>query len=87
MSDDDTTTGEQEPEMTSLTRLPWNEAWLLVGRLESEGMQAKVFPDHQDAVFGGAMPVAGLDTNFYEVLVETARLEDARAIAKDIVQE
>jgi hypothetical protein len=86
MSDDDSQNGGQEPEMTSLTRLPWNEAWLLVGRLESEGLQAKVFPDHQDAVFGGAMPVPALDTNFYDVLVETARLEDARRIAKDILE-
>jgi hypothetical protein len=74
---------EREPEMTSVCRLPWNEAWLLVGRLESEGMRARVFPDHQDAVFGGAMPVPALDTNFYDVLVETGRLDEARRIADE----
>jgi hypothetical protein len=86
MSDDESQTGKK-PQMTTQTRLPWNEAWLLVGRLQSEGMAAEVYPEHQGAVFGGAMPVPALDTNFYDVLVETARIEDARQIAKGIVHE
>jgi hypothetical protein len=72
--------------MTTLCELPWNDAWLMVGRLESEGMQARVSPDHQSGVFGGAMSSPTVDTEGYEVLVETARLDEARAIAKDILE-
>ena len=86
MTDDRSEIEELEPGMTSLTRLPWEEARLLVGRLESQGLQAEVFPDPPSAVIGGVLPMPALDANLHDVLVETARLDEARAIAKDIVQ-
>ena len=74
---------DRELDLTVLCELPWAEAWLLKGRLESEGIVAAVSPDHQDSVFGS---VPTLDRDTYEVLVETTRLDDAREIAKDILE-
>jgi hypothetical protein len=87
MSDDETEISELEPGMTSLTRLPWEEARLLVGRLESEGLKAEVFPDAPEPAIGGVLPMPALDANLHDVLVETARLDDARKIAADIIRE
>jgi hypothetical protein len=87
MSDDESEIMEVEPGMTSLTRLPLEEARLLVGRLESEGFKAMVFPEEPQPAVGGVLPMPALDTNLHHVLVETARLDEARKIAADIEQE
>ena len=87
MSDDASEIRELQPGWTSLTRLPWEEARLLVGRLESEGVPAKVFPEAPEPAIGGVLPMPALDAMLHDILVETARLEDARTIAADIIQE
>ena len=71
----------EHPEIATLCSLPWQEAWLLAGRLESEGVRARVSPDYQFAPWGGAMPVPGLDRSAYDVLVEAGQLEEARRAA------
>ena len=78
---------ELEPGWATLTRLPWEEARLLVGRLESEGVEAKVFPEAPEPAIGGVLPIPALDLKLHEVLVESSRLDDARKIAADIIQE
>jgi hypothetical protein len=86
MSDDGSEIEELEPGTTSIAQLPWEEARLLVGRLESEGIRATVFPDAPEPAIGGVLPVPALDAVLHDVLVENARLDEARAIAKDILE-
>jgi hypothetical protein len=87
MSDDESEIRELEPGMSSIARLPWEEARLLAGRLESEGFKTKVFPEAPEPAIGGVLPMPALDLMLHDVLVETGRLDDARKVAKDIVQE
>jgi putative signal transducing protein len=87
MSDDESEIREVEPGMTSLTRLPLEEAQLLVGRLESEGLKAMVFPEEPQPAIGGVLPMPALDSNLHDVLVETSRLDEARKIVADIDRE
>jgi len=87
MSDDASEIRELEPGWVSVTRLPWEEARLLAGRLESEGVPTKVFPDAPEPAISGVLPMPALDAMLHDVLVETARLDDARKIAADIIQE
>ena len=87
MSDDEAEVREVEPGMSILTRLPLEEAQLLVGRLESEGMQSVVFPEEPRPAVGGVLPMPALDTNLHDVLVETGRLDEARKILADIDRE
>ena len=87
MSDDASEIRELEPGWASVTRLPWEEARLLAGRLESEGVPTKLFPDAPEPAIGGVLPMPALDAMLHDVLVETARLDDARKIAADIIQE
>jgi hypothetical protein len=87
MSDEESEIREVEPGMTSLTRLPLEEAQLLVGRLESEGLKATVFPEEPRPAIGGVLPMPALDSNLHDVLVETSRLDEARKIVADIDRE
>jgi hypothetical protein len=87
MSDDEAEIREVEPGMTSLTRLPLEEAQLLVGRLESEGLKAMVFPEEPQPAIGGVLPMPALDSNLHDVLVETDHLDEARKIVADIDRE
>jgi hypothetical protein len=77
----------EHPDIVTLCSLPWEEAWLLAGRLESEGVRAKVSPDYQFSPWGGAMPVPGLDRSSYDVLVEQEQLEEARRVAAEVARE
>jgi hypothetical protein len=86
MSDDTSEVEELEPGKTSIAQLPWEEARLLAGRLESEGIPATVFPEAAEPAIGGFIPVPALDAVVHDVLVDDARAEDARAIAKDILE-
>ena len=87
MSDDASEIRELEPGMSSVIQLPWEEARLLAGRLESEGFKAMVFPEAPEPAIGGVLPMPALDLKLHDVLVETERLDDARKIAAEIVQE
>ncbi|MEX2457389.1 MAG: DUF2007 domain-containing protein [Actinomycetota bacterium] len=59
-------------------RLPWEEAWLLAGRLESEGIPAVVYPPDYASAYGEVL------ARGFQVLVPEGREDDARVIVADI---
>jgi hypothetical protein len=63
----------EHPEIVTLVRLPWQEAWLLAGRLREEGIRAMV-PDYE-ATF------REWEQTLFEVLVEAGQAAEARRIA------
>jgi hypothetical protein len=70
-------TSKDFAEIASVCRLPWEEAWLMVGRLRSEGIPALVYP--QDF-----SPFAKWHTKIFDVVVAKDRLEDARWVIRDL---
>jgi hypothetical protein len=69
--------GDDHPEPTVLSRLPLQEAMLLVGRLEEAGIPARVDAD-LSAYYVDAL------TRLKSVLVPRSRLEDARRVVAEI---
>jgi hypothetical protein len=67
--------GPKEDE-ASVTSLPWEEAWLLAGRLRAEGVPARVHPPDQSSPYGRALKTS------FEVMVPKDRLKDARKITR-----
>ncbi len=66
-------TEHQDPiEIATLATLPWEEAWLLAGRLQSDGIEAHVYPEDQTQVYGTSL------RRSVDVVVPAASLEDAR---------
>ena len=77
-------TPEEFAEIASVCRLPWEEAWLMVGRLRSEAIPALVYPDSQHGLttmYGRVYP------SYHEVIVAKDRLEDARRVVQEIAPE
>lgn len=75
----------------SVASLRWEEAWLAAGRLRSEGIPARVFPDSQaatitlaQAAIGGLrdslMDKIGLGRGSFDVLVSRDRAKEAQSI-------
>jgi hypothetical protein len=65
-----------DPDVESVATLPYEEAWLLAGRLRADGIEAHVFPDDLPAPFGRAL------TPTADVLVHTSRLDEARRVVE-----
>jgi hypothetical protein len=70
--------------MSELVTLPLEEAMLLAGRLESEGIRAVVPGQDQLPVWGAPGTMPGLQQTDFVVLVETDKLEQARQIVDEI---
>lgn len=66
------------PQTAVAERLPWEEAWLLAGRLESEGIPAVVYPPDYASAYGEVL------ARGFQVLVPEGREDDARVIVADI---
>ena len=62
------------PQVAIAERLPWEEAWLLAGRLESEAIPAVVYPPDYASAYGEVL------TSGFQVLVPEDRRDEARAI-------
>jgi hypothetical protein len=63
--------------------LPWEEAWLMAGRLRTAGIEAAVSPDNYSASALGShisLPTGAFARRF-EVLVPTDQLKEARRVA------
>ena len=73
-----------EGKMSELVSLPLEEALLLAGRLESEGIHAVVPDADQTPVWGAPGTMPGLQQIGFVVLVETDKLERARQIVDEI---
>lgn len=66
------------PQVAAVTRLPWEEAWLLAGRLQSEGIAASVYPPDYNSAYGETIAVG------FEVMVPEDRAADAQAVLESI---
>jgi hypothetical protein len=55
--------------------LPWEEAWLMAGRLRTVGIDAAVSPDYY-------VPLPVGTRGSFDVLVPSDRMEDARRVAR-----
>ena len=70
--------------MSELIALPLEEARLLAGRLESEGIHTVVPGDDEIPLWGASGTMPGLQQTEWVVLVETDKLEQARQIVDEI---
>jgi hypothetical protein len=73
---------KSHPEPVTLCTLPWDEAWLLAGKLNDEGIEARVDPDTLAPYTGLGIPPMG--RNGYDVVVPKGRIEEAREIARGV---
>jgi hypothetical protein len=78
-------------ETESVCALPWEEAWLMAGRLRADGIPARVYPESQEMpiVLAQALPgaraimgEAGLGRSAFEVLVHSEDVSMAREIVR-----
>jgi hypothetical protein len=67
---------QQATEPAKVAELPYEEAWLLAGRLRADGIPATVFPPQPQTVYGMAL------TRSYSVLVPMELLDQAREAAR-----
>jgi hypothetical protein len=86
-----TASGRADPVVVA--ELPWNEAWLLAGRLQADGIAARVFPETKTAPISEAqfLPIGqemagqiGLGRYLFQVLVPRKRVKEARKIVDAI---
>lgn len=63
--------------MTVLCSLPWDEAWLLRGRLRADGIDAAVSPDDFTAY-------TYTPRKLFDVVVPQNEVEEARRIAAEL---
>ena len=70
--------------MSELVALPLEEARLLAGRLESEGIHAVVPGDDEIPLWGAAGTMPGLQQTEWIVFVDADKVEQARRIVEEI---
>jgi hypothetical protein len=75
-------TATPHPEPVVLCTLSWDEAWLLAGKLNDEGIESRVDPDAPTPYTVPGVPPMG--KNGYDVIVPKDRLDDAQAIARTV---
>jgi hypothetical protein len=84
---------EARLELVVVAEVPWDEAWLLAGRLRADDIPARVFPETTTAPISEAqfLPIGkqmageiGLGRHFFQVLVPRNRVKDARRIVDEI---
>jgi hypothetical protein len=64
-----------------LVRLPWGEAWILAGRLNSEGIEAHVSSDSLFDFIGLHTPIS---RRRFDVLVLKSQLQQAREVMRSV---
>ena len=86
------TTSERN-DRVAIAQLPWEEAWLLAGRLQADGIDATVFPESKESLISEAqfLPIGaemageiGLGRHFFQVLVPETRVKEAQKIVDEI---
>ena len=68
------------PQASVAERLPWEVAWLLAGRLESEGIPAVVYPPDYTSAYGAILGRG------FQVLVPEGRENEARPVLDAIAR-
>jgi hypothetical protein len=81
--DDRNAVASEHPEPAVLCRLPTEEAVLLAGALSAAGIEAMAENEGYHIPYVNA-PTGG---GFQDVLVPADRLEDARAIARELLED
>jgi len=71
-------------QMSELCSLPLDEARLLVGRLESEGIRAVLPAGDEIPLWGAPGTMPGLQQTEFVVLVDSDQLEAAQRIVDEI---
>jgi hypothetical protein len=71
---------ETPTEPAKVAEMPYEEAWLLAGRLRADGIPATVFPPQPQTIYGVAL------TRSYSVLVPKELLEEARGAARPYLE-
>jgi len=66
--------GSEARDVSTVCRLPWEEAWLMAGRLRTAGIDAAVSPDDFTSF-------TYTRRSTFDVLVPADRLEEARRVA------
>ena len=72
---------DRPTEPAKVAELPYEEAWLLAGRLRADGIPATVFPPQPQTIYGMAL------TRSYSVLVPKELLDEAREAARPYFEE
>ena len=67
-------------EPVKVAGLPYEEAWLLAGRLRADGIPATVFPPQPQTIYGASL------TRLYAVLVPKELEESATEVARQFTQ-
>jgi hypothetical protein len=84
---------DEDPHATVVAELPWEEAWLLRGRLISEDIPARVFPEHRanPISIAQALPESermvaevGLGRTSFQVLVPAEDVEKAHRVIAEL---
>src|SRR5439155_24702262 len=72
--------GGEDPitEPVKVAELPYEEAWLMAGRLRSEDIPATVYPPAPVSIYGMAL------TRLYSVLVPKELVDDARRVVEEV---
>jgi hypothetical protein len=88
-SEGDRLADSDEVQPVAVTALPWEEAWLMAGRLKADGIPARVFPDSQELPISlaqgfpptrGSLDGIGLGRWTFEVMVPEKYADEARRI-------
>ena len=84
MTDDQGKKPAEAGKLSELVSLPLEEARLLAGRLESEGIHAVVPGDDEIPLWGASGTMPGLQQMEWVVLVDSDQLERAKQIVNEI---
>jgi hypothetical protein len=68
-------------DVVALCSLPWEEAWLMAGRLRAEGIPAIVYPDDYTP-----FSPYGITRSSFDVMIRRDQLEEARRVVEQIHQ-
>jgi hypothetical protein len=68
-------------DVVALCSLPWEEAWLMAGRLRAEGIPAIVHPDDYTP-----FSPYGITRSSFDVVIRREQLEEARRVVEQIRQ-
>jgi hypothetical protein len=61
-----------------VTSLRWEEAWLVAGRLQSDGIDARIHPEMYSSAYGRALQPSA------DVIVPIDQLDEAQKILADL---
>jgi putative signal transducing protein len=70
--------GPPDADEAVVTSLRWEEAWVVAGRLRSDGIAARIHPEMYSSAYGRALQPSA------DVIVPREQLDEAQKILADI---